>query len=247
MQRALHGETGSNVEYMLRRKDTGETWWGSYNFGPIKDRDGKIVGAIVAGREITDRKKAEEALRRLNRELWAVSECNQAMVRATDESALMRDVCRIICDSAGYRMAWVGVAEHDAAKTVRPVAWGGNEDGYLANAAITWEDTERGRGPTGIAVRTGKTDFARILPPNLKQFRGVRQRSSGDSAPVSLYRSLMLTIRYSESSLCTLTSPMLSHLMKSDFWKNSPETCLMALKHYGIRNPFVRHVITWTT
>ena len=109
--------------------------------------------------DITERKKAEEELFRVNRELRAISECNQAMVRATDEQALLKDVCRIICDSAGYRMAWVGVVEHDDAKSVRPVAWGGAEDGYLANAAITWADTERGRGPTGLAVRTGKTHF----------------------------------------------------------------------------------------
>ena len=63
MARALRGETASDVEYMLRRKETGETWWGSYNFAPIKDEDGRIVGAVVAGREITDRKRAEEALR----------------------------------------------------------------------------------------------------------------------------------------------------------------------------------------
>ena len=63
MARALRGEIGSNVEYRLRRKETGETWWGSYNFSPIKDQCGKIVGAVVAGREITEQKKAEEALK----------------------------------------------------------------------------------------------------------------------------------------------------------------------------------------
>ncbi|HTP28933.1 MAG TPA: PAS domain-containing protein, partial [Anaeromyxobacteraceae bacterium] len=64
MPRALRGEVGSNVEYMLRRKDTGEAWWGSYCFGPVKGVDGKIVGAVVAAREITEHKRAEEALRR---------------------------------------------------------------------------------------------------------------------------------------------------------------------------------------
>ncbi len=126
---------------------------------PRLNEQGQLVGSVHVARDITERKKAEEKLKRFNRELRAISECNQAMVRATDEIALMRDVCRIICDLAGYRMAWVGLAEHDSAKTVRPVAWGGTENEYLANAAITWQDTERGRGPTGVAVRTGKTDF----------------------------------------------------------------------------------------
>jgi PAS domain S-box-containing protein len=58
-------------------------------------------------------------------------------------------------ETGGYRMAWVGLAEDDPAKTVRPVAWAGAEDGYIALARISWADTERGRGPTGIAIRTG--------------------------------------------------------------------------------------------
>jgi PAS domain S-box-containing protein len=62
MPRALRGEMGSNVEYMLRKKDTGETWWGSYSFGPIRDEQGRIIGAVVVGRETTERKRAEEAL-----------------------------------------------------------------------------------------------------------------------------------------------------------------------------------------
>lgn len=64
LPRALRGECSSNTEYMLRRKDTGETWWGSYSFGPIKNDTGRIVGAVVAAREITGQKLAEEAFRR---------------------------------------------------------------------------------------------------------------------------------------------------------------------------------------
>ena len=61
--RALRGEIVSNAEYMLRRKDTGETWWGSYNFAPIRDKNGHIVGSVVTGRDITQSKRAGEVLR----------------------------------------------------------------------------------------------------------------------------------------------------------------------------------------
>ena len=44
--RALRGEMVTNAEYTLRRKDTGETWVGSYSFAPIRDKDSKIVGAV---------------------------------------------------------------------------------------------------------------------------------------------------------------------------------------------------------
>jgi PAS domain S-box-containing protein len=61
--RALRGETAKDSEYILRRRDTGESWVGAYSFGPIRDPDNRVVGAVVVGRDITDRKKAEEALR----------------------------------------------------------------------------------------------------------------------------------------------------------------------------------------
>ncbi len=98
-----------------------------------------------------------EALRRSNRELRAISNCNQVLLRATDEQSLLREICRIVCEEAGYRVAWVGYAEHDEAKSVRPVASAGVEEGDLAKLDISWADTERGRGPCGTAIRTGKT------------------------------------------------------------------------------------------
>jgi PAS domain S-box-containing protein len=61
--RALRGETVSYTEYSLRRKDTGETWAGSFSFGPIRDKNGAIVGCVVVGRDITERKRSEERLR----------------------------------------------------------------------------------------------------------------------------------------------------------------------------------------
>ncbi len=118
-----------------------------------------------------ERDETAEAERRLNRELRAISNCNQTLLRATDEQSLVQEICRIVCEEAGYRMAWVGYAEHDEAKSVRPVAWAGAEEGYLANLGITWADTERGCGPTGTAIRSGNTcsiqDFAtdpRVAP-----------------------------------------------------------------------------------
>ncbi len=105
-----------------------------------------------------------DALRRQNRELRTISNCNAVLTRADDERSLLEGVCRTICDDAGYRMAWVGYAEHDDARTIRPVAWAGVEDGYLEQARISWADTERGRGPGGTAVRHGESvciqDFA---------------------------------------------------------------------------------------
>jgi PAS domain S-box-containing protein len=63
VSRALRGETARNAVYTLRRKDTGESWVGSYGFAPVRDSNGKIVGSVVTGRDITDQKLTENALR----------------------------------------------------------------------------------------------------------------------------------------------------------------------------------------
>ncbi|MDP3839149.1 MAG: PAS domain S-box protein, partial [Methylococcales bacterium] len=60
--RALRGETGTGVEFTLRHRDTGETWIGSYNYAPIRNDNGVIVGAVVSARDITEHKKVEAAL-----------------------------------------------------------------------------------------------------------------------------------------------------------------------------------------
>jgi len=56
-----------NVEYGLRRKDTGERWVGSYNFAPIRSADGTIVGSVVTGRDITKWKNAQAQLEQAQR------------------------------------------------------------------------------------------------------------------------------------------------------------------------------------
>lgn len=69
---------------------------------------------------------------------------------------LLSDVCRIAVGSGGYLMAWIGFAEQDAEKSVRPVAQSGYEEGYLESVRFSWDEAlEVGRGPTGTAIRTG--------------------------------------------------------------------------------------------
>jgi PAS domain S-box-containing protein len=121
------------------------------------DRTAELTRANQALQaEIRERRRAEDQLRRLNRAHRALSLCNQALIRATDEASFLQDICRLIVEFAGYRLCWVGYAEADEARTVRPVAQAGYEEGYLETVNVTWADTERGRGPGGTAVRTGQ-------------------------------------------------------------------------------------------
>ena len=101
-------------------------------------------------------KNREQALSRLNRALKAYSECHQTLIRADNEMQLMQNICRTIVEAGGYRVAWVGIAEKDEDKTIRPVAQWGDTQGYLKNLNVSWSNTDHGRGPTGTAIKTGK-------------------------------------------------------------------------------------------
>ena len=163
VQRRMAGAIAPpHIEFRIRRKDGSSRAVEVFGSRTLLHGRPAILGTLL---DITERKRAEEELRRVNRELRAISDCNQVLLRATDEQTLIDEICRIVCEEAGYRMAWVGYAEDDAAKSVRPVAWAGVEKDYLAAANISWsEDTERGRGPTGTAIRSGRSscfqDFA---------------------------------------------------------------------------------------
>jgi len=145
------------AEIQFKRSD-GSIFWGNLHGRSVNPREPESQ-SIWVFEDITERKRSEEALLRVNRALKTLSKCNEALVHATAEAQLLGEMCRICVEIGGYRMAWVGFAEHGADKAVRPVAHFGHEHVYLERAAITWEDSERGRGPTGAAIREGKAQL----------------------------------------------------------------------------------------
>ncbi|MBI5918209.1 MAG: EAL domain-containing protein [Nitrosomonadales bacterium] len=137
----------------------GEAYWVLVHYKVEKDAQGKMIRLLGTMQDISERKRGEQSQKRLNRALKLLSDCNTALVHAVDESCLLAEICRLVVEQGGYRMAWVGYAEHDEQQTVRPVAQFGDTAGYLGRAKIFWSDSEQGRGPTGTAIRTGVTDI----------------------------------------------------------------------------------------
>ena len=119
--------------------------------------------------DITDQKAAERGLLRLNRTLKTLSRGNEALVRCSSEPELLKEMCRLIVEDGGYRMAWVGVAERDPEKSVTPVAWAGEAGHYLTTNRFSWADEPHGRGPIGRAVRSGEPHVSMDLrdDPNM--------------------------------------------------------------------------------
>ena len=138
-----------------------------------RDDKGQPLALLEVSTDITERKKKEEETRRLNRTLNALGKSSQAMMRAEEEPAYLEEVCRLVVEDCGHAMVWIGYAEEDEAKTVRPLAHAGFDEGYLQTLDISWADTERGRGPTGTAIRTGEPNICRnmLTDPRFEPWR----------------------------------------------------------------------------
>ncbi len=121
---------------------------------------------MASGQTLPRRKSERENLVRTRRALGLLTRCNAAMREAIDEQALLEETCRIAVESAGYRMAWVGYALEDEAKTVKPVAYSGPGQGFLDRIYVSWGDNEHGHGTAGRAIRTGKSIVAKDLLHN---------------------------------------------------------------------------------
>ncbi len=123
---------------------------------------GAVVARIArrAERLKVQQERFEATAKRHERALQTLTQCKQALVDSGDEQTLLDSVCRILVESGGYRMAWVGFAEHDERKTIRPVAVTGDDGGYLSRVESVWADTVQGSGPVGAAIRTGKPAIA---------------------------------------------------------------------------------------
>jgi PAS domain S-box-containing protein len=129
---------------------------------PMHIGEGTHIGRVWFFRDITQHKHAEAKLQRANRALKTRSACDSALIHATSETSLYAEMCKILVDVGGYRMAWVGRAEPDSSRRVTPVAFAGAESGYLQTADISWADCERGHGATGACIRSGATQVMHI-------------------------------------------------------------------------------------
>jgi PAS domain S-box-containing protein len=131
------------------------------------------VAYLIASIDITETKKVQEELLQLNRTLNAHSKSSQAMMHSNYEFKYINEVCKIIIEDCGHSMVWIGYAQNNKLKTVKPVAYYGFDKGYIDHLNITWDHTEKGKGPTGTAIRTGKPSMCRnmLTDPAFKPWR----------------------------------------------------------------------------
>ncbi len=177
---------------------------------PALDAEGRVLRVVGKLSEVSPPLSTDAAQPRLKRELRALSECNQAIMRAQDEHSLLNEICRIICEVAGYRIAWVGYPEGDDQQSIRPVAWAGEENAQSLGVS----GDVMGNGAAGI-IRDFSTQ-TRATPR-----RGADIARRGHSITLPLKNTLgrnygVLTIYSDNSEAFTPEESMLLERLSDD-------------------------------
>lgn len=154
LRQALVKEQGIWVDFRVR-SPSGELRWFSVQGRVSRDAAGKPSRMVGIAVDISQRKQAELAMARAHRALRSLSGVNELLIHASDERALLGQVCQTLVRDGGYSMSWVAEPVQDPGCSVRALASFGDDQHFIDTADIRWSDCEFGRGPTGTAVRTG--------------------------------------------------------------------------------------------
>lgn len=146
----IQGES-SNYSIIESLTKDGRTLICSWTSLPIKQKDGSISGVQSIVQDITENRKHDAIINRLNDALIIINAINKELLVATNERDLFQKICNILTRLKGVSFAWVGLKQSDY--TILPVAWSGIEKKDLAPILLRWDESEKGNGLIGTAIR----------------------------------------------------------------------------------------------
>ena len=117
-----------------------------------------LLIAAVSGwrvaRDRTERKRAEDRLKGLNRLYAMVTGISASMVRVRDRADLFNRSCRTAVEHGEFEMAWIAIIDPDENRIV-PVAWAGHDEPAMSAIKAHFASSE--------GTLEGKTLAARAI------------------------------------------------------------------------------------
>ncbi|HET6146410.1 MAG TPA: EAL domain-containing protein [Polyangia bacterium] len=153
------GAPSAILELRFRNASAGEYLWFEALGSGFADQGGQFAGTVVALRQIDARKQAERVRSDIQAGRDALNEVARAIDRQILDGAqrgpLLRLVCEDIAATMNYALVWVALKSSDGSAPI--LASGGRAAAALEGCSVRWDDSPAGAGPTGTAMRTGKT------------------------------------------------------------------------------------------
>lgn len=103
---------------------------------------------------------------KLCRTYKVTNQIHQAILRIRNVSELYPEICRIMVDVGGFRMAWIGIPKLDESPSMTIVGSAGITESYLEFISSSYSSNEQvpeGKGPFMQAVRTKKPQITRDI------------------------------------------------------------------------------------
>jgi PAS domain S-box-containing protein len=144
------------LEYRLKHKEGRWIWVQDRGCVLSRGANGEPLMMFGATTDISARKAYEAEILRLSRLYLALSQINQLITRAKTKEELLSSLCEILVRFGELRLVWVGWLDPQT-QAVRPLACYGDEGGYLRQIQVFAHTGPEGRGPTGTAIREGRS------------------------------------------------------------------------------------------
>jgi PAS domain S-box-containing protein len=138
----------------------------------LRDAEGAPACLEMTAENLTSRHLAQSRISQLNRLYSVLSHAGQAIVHHRERSRLFREICRILVEEGGFRMAWVGVVASGTHKVEPAARWGEHGD-YLKDIQVTTVPEPAGCGPVGTAIRENRRVISNdiLADPNFAPWR----------------------------------------------------------------------------
>ena len=201
------GKVVRDQEYILERAD-GSRRHILPHPALLYDPAGTVTGAVNLMLDITERKQAEDKIRRLNRLYAVLSGINTLIVRVDNRDELFKEACRIAVAEGKFSKAWIATVQPISKHLVLAANHGFETHRLQAMIDYLNEDIQLGQSLPLRAIN----ERAPAIANNLRDDAAGQQRDVLIAADAHAMAALPLVVRGAAVGV------MLLHAAESDFF-----------------------------
>ena len=163
LRRALHGDTGENVEHTILGKGAGKKWKAKSSFSPIRDKNGAIWGGVWATQDLEPMARLEQELSASEKRYRTLFGINfDAILIVRRDGGRVKDASQAYCEMMGWTQE--ETLEHTTADLR---IWTDQEDGKTLLQAVAREGIYR-NAQAQLKRKSGKEFRAAIAAAEIE-------------------------------------------------------------------------------